>query len=208
MATIMDSSQPISGHKDCPDCGTPIWGDETSCWLCGWKRGQPVSAQPKQAGPSKENPYASPVSPNLRDLKWTFSLSTLFLWTALAAVVMGVVRIAPGLGIALGVLAIPAALHTTAIAAKRERRTGHALTVPEKIAAFGVSFAFATWIACGSFIAAFAAFFVTCTAGLTIGNGFGRSGDYVLLVSAFVACAVFLSFLAYFLIRSVRRSKG
>ncbi len=120
---------------------------------------------------------------------------------------MGVVRIAPGLGIALGVLAIPAALHATAIAAKRERRSGHPLTVPEKIAAFGVSFAFATWIAFGSFIAAFAAFFVTCTAGFMTGAGFGRSGDYVLTVSAFVAGAVFLCFLAYFLIRNVRRTK-
>lgn len=203
----MEPSQPISRPKDCPDCGAPFPNDATNCWLCGWKLGEPVGVRPKHAGSTNANPYASPAL-NPADLKWTFSLSTLFLWTALVAVVMGVVRIAPGLGIALGVLAIPAALHTTAIAAKRERRTGHALTVPEKIAAFGISFAFATWIAFGSFIAAFAAFFVTCTAGLTIGDGFGRSGDYVLTISAFVAGAVFLSFLAFFLIRNVRRTKG
>jgi hypothetical protein len=197
----MDSNQPTPRPKDCPDCGTPFPDAATSCWLCGWKFGDPVGIRPKQEGPSSLIPSASP---NRGDLKWTFSLSTLFLWTALMAVVMGVVRIAPGLGIALGILSIPAALHSTAIAAKRERRPGHALTVPEKIEAFFMSFALVVLFACGSALAAFGAFFVTCTAWMTSGRRFQTDFFYLPPIAAGV---FFVGFLAYFLVRNVRRTK-
>ncbi len=113
----MDPNQPISRPNNCPDCGAPFPDDVTYCWLCGWKLGDPVRAHPKEEGPSKANRYAPPAL-NPADLKWTFSLSTLFLWTALVAVVMGVVRIAMDWEFWLGVLAIPAALHATAIAVR------------------------------------------------------------------------------------------
>jgi len=134
----MEPSAPSSRPTVCPDCGAPFPADAVYCWLCGWKLGEPV-AVPRQGLPTTNPHAAAPRNP--ADLKWTFSLSTLFLWTALVAVVMGVIRIAPGLGVPLAMIAIPAALHTTALVAYRKRRSGHALTVPEKIFAFVASFA-------------------------------------------------------------------
>jgi len=201
----MDPDQSISRQGICPDCGAAISREGHYCWLCGWKLGDPVGVRPKLQGPSKVGRYASPTPPNRGDSKWTFSLSTLFLWTALVAVVMGVVRIEPGLGIAFAVLAIPAALHSAAIAAKRERHSGHALSVPQKIEAFLGSFGLVIFFAGASIIAAFGAFFVTCTVG-SVGRA-GFVNQDVGQTSTAVAGAVFVGVMAYLLVRNVRRTK-
>jgi hypothetical protein len=158
----MDQSTPVSRPKDCPECGAPFPDDGTNCWLCGWKLGDPVGVRPKRQGPSRANPYAPPAPRDPADLKWTFSLSTLFLWTALVAVVMGVVRIAPGLGILLGFFCFPAALHTTAVASYRKNRWRRALTVREKIFVFIESFALFLSIAIAVVASAVGAVAVIC----------------------------------------------
>ena len=152
----------------------------------------------------------SPV-PNAPELKWTFSLSTLFLWTALVAVVMGVVRIAPGLGIALGIFSFPAALHTTAVAAYRKRRSCRALTVPEKILVFIESFALFLLAAIAVLVAAVSALAVICLSAPSAGpNGrMGlRNGDLVLTIFATVAGIAVIGLTCYLLVRIIwRRTK-
>ncbi len=204
---MMEPSQPISRPKDCPDCGAPFPDVGVACWLCGWKLGDPVRARPREVGPSKANPYAPPTL-NPADLKWTFSLSTLFLWTALVAVVMGVVRIAPGLGIALAVITFPAALNTVGIAAYRKRKSGQAMTVPDKLAAFTVSVAAFVIIAVLVIIAAISALLVMCMASGTglISNNSGLANATVVVASIVAVVAVI--FVAWLILREVWRTMG
>jgi len=205
----MDTSQPIPRPMDCPDCGAPFPDVGLSCWLCGWKSDHPLADRPMQQGPSEENPHASPNPPNRGNLNWTFSLSTLFLWTALVAVVMGVVRIAPPLGIALGVVSIPAALHTFGVAAYRKSRSGRALTLPDKILAFIGSFALFFLIAIATLIAALGALMVICTVVPvgTLGMRPDEIPDQLSLPVFAVAGLTFVGIGVYSLVRNLQRSK-
>jgi ribosomal protein L40E len=204
----MEPNTPVSRPTVCPDCGAPFPVEATYCWLCGWKLGDPVGVRPKPPGPSKDNPYASPAPRNPADLKWTFSLSTLFLWTALVAVVMGVVRIAPGLGIALGIFSLPAALHTTAVAAYRKRRSRRALTVPEKILVFIESLALFILIAIAVVIAAIGALFVICMQSMNPSGRVPHGGDATVPILATVGGVILVLFIAYVLVQVLwRRTK-
>jgi len=173
--------------------------------------GDPAGVRPKTVGPSTENPYASPAPPNPADLKWTFSLSTLFLWTALVAVVMGVVRIAPGLGILLAIFCFPAAIHTTAVAAYRKRRSRRSLTVPEKILVFIESFALFSLMAIAVVAAAIGALAVICLSSSSThsdGQWGASSGDLLLTIFAAGAGIVFIGLVVYSLFRALwRRTK-
>jgi hypothetical protein len=201
-AAMIDPSQPISRPPVCPDCVAEFSGEGTYCWLCGWKLGDPAIVGLK--GPPRVNPYV-PTPRKPTELKWTFSLSTLFLWTALVAVVMGVVRIASRTGITLGILSLPAALQTTAIAANRKRRSGRAQTVQEKVDAFIESFAWSILIAAGSVFVAFGAFVVTCTASVV--GSLPRNGNLVVPISAAVGGAAFVGSAVYLFIRALRRTE-
>jgi len=206
----MDASESIPRPKDCPDCGAPFPEVGISCWLCGWKLGDPVGVLPWVKPPSKENPYTSPAPPPDRgDLKWTFSLSTLFLWTALVAVVMGVVRIAPGLGIMLGIISFPAAILTISVASYRKRRSGRALTVPEKILAFVESFALFFLIATAVVVAAIGALAVICLSSTSPSNRLGvDNGSLLLTIFGCAAGFAVIVFIVCFLARTLWRSKG
>ena len=120
------------------------------------------------------NPYASPAPPADAHLNRTFSLSTMFLWTTLLAVVMGVATIAPGLAIALAVISFPAALRTIGTVARRKRRGG-SLSVPEKIEAFVASLGVVLAIVVGAGIAFMAACFPVglAAAAANVGGEFG-----------------------------------
>ncbi len=120
----MEANQPLERPQFCPDCGAAFSREGTYCWLCGWAIGDPIGDRPKQPAATGVMPTASLAPSNTVDPKWTFRLSTLFIWTAMVAVVMGVIRIAPGLGIPLGIFAVPAALYTIGISEYRKHRTG------------------------------------------------------------------------------------
>lgn len=198
----MERNQRAEGPPVCPECGAAFSGEGTYCWLCGWKPGDPVGIRPK--GPPTVNPYASPaLKPG--DLKWTFSLSTLFLWTALVAVVLGVYRIAPGLGITLGIFSLIAALHTTGIAAYRKKRLGRALTVQEKILAFLGSFAVVLLIAVAVVAAIISALFVICMSGGGIGQ-LGPSPGFAIPAIAITAIAIAVGFGVFFIVRRLWRT--
>jgi hypothetical protein len=203
-AAIMDSSQPTSRPEVCPDCGAAFSGEGTYCWLCGWKLSDPLTAYAKHHGPTKENPYASPALRKRGDLEWTLSLSTLFLWVALVAVVMGVAWIALPLGIALGILCFPAALHTTAIVASRKRRSGQRVSVQDKIVAFTESFVLFTLIAVAIVIAAIGALFVVC---MSSNSGMFRNANFTIPIIAAVAGLIFIGFVVFFLVRALWKIK-
>jgi hypothetical protein len=100
--------------------------------------------------------------------QFQFSLASLMLIVTLTAVLLGVGGMAPGLGIALAVLASPALVRTSVVAALSRAR-GKPMSVGAKVALFVVSLIVAVVIA----IAAGAAFFVSCLAGAVAAPGGG-----------------------------------
>src|SRR5947209_19328352 len=125
----MTATGPANSPSNCPECGAPLAAGAEKCWLCAIKHERPIGAD---RAPAAESPPEPPVAASLdaspppgdTSLNRTFSLSSLFLWTTLLAVILGVVRIAPGLGIGLAILSLPAALFTVAAVGRCKRRTG------------------------------------------------------------------------------------
>jgi hypothetical protein len=125
--------------------------------------------------------------PARTDLDRTFSLSTVFLWTTLVAVVTGVARIAPGAGVLLALLSVPAALRTIGTARHRMRATGESMNTLEKIEVFASSFALVIAI-----IAAAAAAFVAACTTAAVGSAPIRliDGSPARVASAIVVIAI------------------
>jgi hypothetical protein len=193
----MDITNTPKSAENCPDCGAPLVGGAKECWLCRSKRtGSPASLPPAdlRSVPNVENPYASPGLPADWHLNRTFSLSTMFLWTTLLAVVMGVATFAPGLAIALAVISFPAALRTIGTVARRTQLRGVSLSVPEKIEAFVASLGVVLAIAVGAGIA----FMAVClpvgmaAAAANVGGEFGFFVPAVIAGTMAAGAAAFL----------------
>jgi hypothetical protein len=118
---------------------------------------------------------------------------------------MGVVRIAPGLGYTLAIISFPAALHTIAVVAHRKRRSGHALSVPEKILAFIGSLVVFALIVVAVWVAAIGALFVICLQSTQ--NGRVPQGDATGPIAITVASVLFIGLVIHFLIRGLWRTK-
>jgi hypothetical protein len=149
----------------CPHCSFAYRSRQGRCWLCGEPLppiDQAPLAVPRESPPLDaeivENPYAAPPAGVVGG--WTFGLSSLFLIVTLAAVCLGVIGLAPGLGVPLLVVAVLALVRTLAVS--RRQADAHGLTTGEKIAAFvgsagivililiasGIAFLTACWVSC------------------------------------------------------------
>jgi hypothetical protein len=197
----MDTTDAPTPVQVCPQCGAHFPSPAVWCWLCGWKTGDPVFVRPERKTGSADNPYAAPA-PSADDLARTYSLSTLFLWTTLVACVMGVVRIAPGLGIVLAVLSLPAALRTVGRVGRLRTKTGRAMTVSGKISTFMSSLTICFVIALG----ASTAFTLTCFPIGLLGFSSGGGGGGVLIL-AVIAGLIAGGFAGYWLIRWLWRQR-
>jgi len=137
-------TEPERATMICSNCGTENGPQRTQCWLCR----EPI-------GPADQPPAAMHTSvPAVRTTR-TFSLSSLMLLTALAAVCLGVMRQSLGLGIVLAILATPALLRTVFLAQKK-KGPGGSMSSGEKVATFIGALAVVTTIgaaACVAFVA-------------------------------------------------------
>ncbi|HEY2412447.1 MAG TPA: hypothetical protein VGI40_09405 [Pirellulaceae bacterium] len=164
--------------KVCPDCGAPLEGTDSQCWLC---RAQAHGAT------HDINPYASPRPIAPLQTQNQFSLATLFLIMTLVAVAMGALMIAPGLGTFFIVLAVPALIRTV-IVGRRRQELGEKPTIGSKILDFIASAAI-IWVIS---IAATIAFGVVCTtAGLVSFTlfDFQDNPGFIIAVGAGLAAA-------------------
>ncbi len=134
----------------CASCGATNAVGRVKCFLCL----RPMDAADE---PSTSPPIAAGRPPQGAS---TFGLSSLMLVIALVAVCLGVMREAPGLGIALAIAATPALIRTTGIVSRKKSR-GRVLSTPEKLGVFLSSFGVIVTVGA----AAGAAFFATCWAG-------------------------------------------
>jgi hypothetical protein len=161
------------GNVRCSGCGFFFDRSLDRCPLCGRYNN---SAEPRSDWKPEENPYAAPapVGP-----PGTFSLATLLLVVTGLAVVFGLMTVAPGLGILLLVLMVPALVRTQAVMRRDDERSGRSATFGEKVGAFVVSLALMALIGIGAVIAFLAACFFSCTA--LYSGGMGDSSEFLIL---------------------------
>ncbi len=132
----------------CPQCGAVPAGKAKSCWLCH------TALEPIAAG------AAQPSAVLQSRGAYQFGLSTLMLTVTLFAVLCGVFKMAPGLGVVLAIVVTPA-LVRTGMAAARKKECGQPMTPSEKVGAFAGSVGVVSVIG----IAAGVAFYTTCWVG-------------------------------------------
>lgn len=169
--------------RPCPECGAELRPGDARCWLC--RRDLVVDAE-----------IVEPVPPPVvtaRPAPLQFSLETLLLIVTLSAVCLGALVAAPGLGVLLLVVAVPALVRTCLTGSQFKQKSGK-LTAGDKVMAFVASAAI-TWAA---LTAAAMAFFTACTVSVlgacAVGSTTGASAidqsvQNIFLWGAIVFCA-------------------
>jgi len=144
------------------------------CWLCGRNLEGGVSwTRPPQAHAALHAPQLLAKLPN------TYSLSTLFLLVTLACVLLGISAAAPGLGIPLAVMALPALIRTFASARVKGKDIA-SVSAPQAIGAFVLSLGVVFLVVIAASIAFLAACFVTCV-GLAATSKLSSGSNYVMI---------------------------
>ena len=144
------SHTPSTDSARCSDCGAPLNRGESECWLC---------RRARQANDAPSSPFAVAE----RKTAGQFSLATVFLIITLIAVCLGTLRLAPGVGVLLMIVAAPALIRTC-IVGVREKRGGHSLSIGEKLIAFLASSAIIILVGVAGFIAFQIACWGSCAA--------------------------------------------
>jgi hypothetical protein len=164
------------------------------CWLC------------RQFPP----PPAAPPDPlaAVPRGRFQFGISSLLLIMTLVCIIGSITRMAPGLGVAIMILGVPALIHTCVVAS-RQAAGGRPMSSPRKALSFTVALltAFAvTGLALG---AAMAAFFVVCTVGIPLMQSSGKWAPFVLGAAGLAAFgAAVATVVGFFLIYANRRRRG
>ena len=133
----------------CPSCGANVVRG-AQCWLCQTDLRFSESAQDR-------NPYRAP---DVAGDSMPYSSASIVL-VVLVLVVCGFLAVAaPGLGVPLAIVTLPALIHTVVQSRRKQAATGEAVSATEKATLFVTAVAGAV----AAFAAAAAAFFVTCIA--------------------------------------------
>lgn len=174
--------------SQCPECHAPrITAAEGPCWMCG----TPLPATQDVAtskGPVEESGF-------LIFLGFTFTF-----------ILCGLMADTPGLAILVGILLVPVFARAIVLSRRREA-VGHQLTWLHRVGFFFSSLGLVIFGA----LAAFLAFFVTCSAvcfglyGLSGSNR--RGGDWIFPASMFVGLGPGLLLFGYLMWRFWPRKK-
>jgi hypothetical protein len=162
-------------YQFCLECGAPNFPGSARCFLCG----QDLKAIRQGVKPPPLPPTRGPM---------TYSLSTLFLIVTVAGICFGLIAIAPGLGIPIAVLLVPALFRTFEISSYRRAR-GERLTWEDKIGSFLATLVGILLL----IVAGLAALFAVC-ASITDANA-GRNQQVDAIV-VYVGAAAGVAFLA------------
>ena len=153
----------------CPECSAVCWAGSAKCWLCGHAIG-PDAVAPRRVGLSETPLMATAVDEPAGSagsraeyqerVRFQFGISSLLLLMTLTAVLFGLFSMAPGLGIAAMIVAVPALVPTSIIAMRKGSR-GRPMTALQRIGVF------AAWVGLAMvvLVAAGIAFFITCLVG-------------------------------------------
>ena len=184
--------------RTCPHCGAEFVGDKPVCWLCMQRLdGSGPVPDPKLRLPLRPDVWRPPPPlPKERPEQFQFSLSTLMLAMTLIAVLFGLCAIAPGLGIPLFVLALPAWIRTARFVQLDEEKQGP-MTPGEKILVFMASLCGMVAIGGVAAIVGIVAFMVVCTnmKGSGLFEGPLPTAEAIAIVATL--CVLVLGFIMY-----------
>ena len=161
----MNTAAGQRSEKVCPKCSAqqPLGTD--LCWLCGAEvpvdGGAEVVVDPVAVAPQR----------------FSFSLSTLLLLITLASVCMGLLAVAPGLGVPMCVLLVPVLVRTAMVVRRREA-AGLPVSRVEKIGLAASSFGVASVLAIVVSAAAFAGFCGVCLLMVSADGRYGGPGMF------------------------------
>ena len=175
-------------ERVCVACGAVVEGER--CWLCG--------APTAETGVLASRPTSAASQPHTSQ---TFALSTLFLLVTLISVCLGAIVAAPGLGIPLAILAVPAFVRASA-SIGREESSGRRLDVLERISVFVGSLGVVLLICLAGFAAFFAACLVTCPIAL------GARSDALIFLSIGIAGVLAVGVISWLLYKTWPRMRG
>jgi hypothetical protein len=146
----MMSTAPPKLAKVCEACGASNPGHRTQCWLCEGPLRVPAAEVPV------------PSTPYERHAAFQFSFASLMVTIALIAVLLGVFRLWPGIGVLLVIIVAPAWIRTCVTVALRQSRQG-TLTFGKKATIFATSLAIVVGIGVMLIAAIVSAFATFCT---------------------------------------------
>jgi hypothetical protein len=170
--------------EHCPACGAAIERQWTHCWLCG----NDFIRTPDglKIAPGSETFQTAARRP-LHSHSASFSLQSVMLVVTLAALVLGTFSVAPGLGIFLAIVSVPALIRTAIVLRKRES-VGPPADAKGRALMFAASLAVVTLAG----VAASIAFGIVCTASGLVALGASQTGppEWVIAVPFLLGGAV------------------
>ncbi|MGO8689882.1 MAG: hypothetical protein ACLQLG_09620 [Thermoguttaceae bacterium] len=170
----------------CPHCGAMLAPGREVCWLCGGaaaaRPGGAAVAAATAAARIQSGSFAE-YRPAATRGRFQFGLSSLLLIMTLVAILCSIIKMAPGLGIVLAILALPA-LVRTCIAASQEGASGQPMPFGKKLGVFLLTMVMSYAVLAAAGIAASVAFFFTCLATLGISPRGANADDTPLLVGS------------------------
>ncbi len=184
----MSASHKLAAPSFCPSCGAGSEPDRTHCWLCFAPLDAPPPAVPAIVV-DERLAVANPAQ---------FSIATILLVTTLVAVLLGLFRLSPGLGVVLVIFSVPALVRTVYVG-RREKNRGQRVSTGGKIGHFFLSLVimYAVWTAAST--AFFVAAIGTCFAAIATSNvseeaatGVGIAGLILSVVVGLVVAGVIL----------------
>lgn len=169
----------------CPRCQNPIRKKSDRCSKCGlrvkWIPG------PKKTGTrSKELETVTPKlvkAPIVDDINpSSFGIASMLLTMTLIAVGLAIFIAAPGLGIAMAILAFPAFIRTLLVVRKR-KMLGRPVSTEAKVGLYLGSFSVTLVVTLVTVFASALTFCFSCLGGMVVAEGFQGSESLVMLIA-------------------------
>ena len=179
----------------CPMCGAELRQGDARCWLCGHALDRPTSivVPPLPAG-------TAPPAVGRTD---SFSLETLMLVVTLIAICLGVFVQAPGLGILLCILALPAFVRTLLVV-RRRGQLSRGVPLGQRIALFLGSLGFSLVVLILVVVSSVGVFCGVCLGLATVSTPDGTSISVALVAGVGAMIVVFALCVAWMRRRWVR----
>ena len=153
----------------CPECGVLLNPGDANCWLCHALPPTLVAADVvRRAGLGElDDTHAATGG------RFQFGLSSILLFVTLFAILCSIIKMSPGLGIPLAILAAPALLRTCVVALRQSAR-GKSMSAGEKTQLFVLSIFMVFLVAVAAIIAFCVAAAAICAFAVPMGPGSGN----------------------------------
>jgi hypothetical protein len=172
----------------CPRCRNPVRATSDRCGKCGL-RAKLVPAPQKTGTKSKEPEKTvapDPVKAQIVDgiNPSSFGIASLLLTMTLIAVGLAIFIAAPGLGISMAILALPAFIRTLLVVRKR-KILGRPVSTEAKVGLYLGSFGVTLVVTVVTIFASALTFCMSCLGGIAVTNGGSGGSETLVMLIAF-----------------------